>query len=455
MGRLFWKIFFLILVAQITAMIMVGAIFSLEYREHIRNTTELDLSPAAALFVKASADSLRIGGTDALDNLIRGDNSLRIYVVDDNLHDIFGRDVSPRLIQKARTELQNETMPRHVEQITAPNGQRYLIFLRAPSQDDRLLALGELGSVGFFFPIIPILTGTIASLILAMLLARYFSQPIRKHKLAFASVASGDLSARLTAQMGSRNDELADLGKDVDLMNEQLRTLVESQRQLLHEVSHELRSPIARIQAAIGLVRLHPDKLPITIERIEREAVRMDKLVGELLYLSRLEAGFIGTMDEEVRMEDLLQEIINDAQFEAQNCQRYIEGSVRNDAVIQGRAELLHSAIENVVRNAIKQTPNETTVTINAKVETDHSNLLITVSDLGPGVPEHELLAIFDPFFRSSRTQSTSNGDGLGLTIAHRIIEAHGGTITASNRPDRGLCVSIILPCHTPIIAQT
>ena len=454
MGRLFWKFFFFILVAQITAAIAVGVIFSLERRERILNTTELDHSPAAALFVRASAESLRIGGADALNNIIRGGSRRRIYAVDEESHDILGRDVPPQLIQKARTELRNETTPRVVEQIAAPNGQRYLVFLTAPGKEDRLLSFGEPGHSGFFFPVIPVLTGTIASLIFAMLLAWYFSQPIRKLKSAFASAASGNLNARLAAQMGKRNDELADLGRDFDLMTEQLRTLVESQRRLLHDVSHELRSPIARMQAAIGLVRVQPDKLPATIERIEREGVRMDKLVGELLYLSRLEAGFTGTMDEDIRMEDLLQEIINDAQFEAQNCQRYLDSKVHNHAVVHGRAELLHSAIENVVRNAIKQTPGETTVTINTQVDPDHRRLLITVLDQGPGVPEHELRAIFDPFFRSSRTQNTSDGYGLGLTIARRIIEAHGGSITASNRPERGLCVSISLPCQFLIDSQ-
>ncbi|MBB3211956.1 two-component system OmpR family sensor kinase [Herbaspirillum sp. Sphag1AN] len=449
MGRLFWKFFFFILVAQITAAVAVGIIFSLERRERIHNTTELDLSPSAALFVRASAESIKVAGTDALSEIIRGGSRRRIYAVDDSSHDILGRDVPPRLIQKAKTALQDETTQRSVDQITAPDGQRYLVFLSAPRKDEQLLAFGEPGNSGFFFPVIPVLTGTIASLFFAMLLAWYFSQPIRKLKLAFASAASGNLNARLAVQMGKRNDELADLGRDFDLMTEQLQTLVESQRRLLHDVSHELRSPIARMQAAIGLVRVQPDKLPATIERIEREGVRMDKLVGDLLYLSRLEAGFTGTMDEHIRMEDLLQEIINDAQFEAQNCARYLESDIHNDAMIQGRAELLHSAIENVVRNAIKQTPSETTVTIIARVESDHQRLLITVSDRGPGVPEHELLAIFDPFFRSSRTQQTSNGYGLGLTIARRIIEAHGGTITASNRADQGLCVSIALPCST------
>ena len=172
----------------------------------------------------------------------------------------------------------------------------------------------------------------------------------------------------------------------------------------------------------------------------------MDKLVGELLTLSRLEAGVTGTLEDHIRMEDLLGEILDDARFEGDANQRHIEGMVRNDAVIRGDMELLHRAIENVVRNAIKQTAIDTTVSINALLNKEKSLLLITVTDHGPGVPEDELQLIFEPFFRSSRTQKNSNGYGLGLTIARRIIEAHRGSITAHNCVDQGLCVVIILP---------
>jgi two-component system OmpR family sensor kinase len=298
----------------------------------------------------------------------------------------------------------------------------------------------------FFFPMMPMLVATVASLFFAMLLAWYFSQPIRLLKSAFARASSGNLNDRLATQMGKRNDELADLGRDFDGMTDKLRALMDSQRRLLHDVSHELRSPIARLQASIGLARLQPEKTAATLERIEREGVRMDKLVGELLTLSRLEAGVTGAMEDHIRMEDLLTEIIDDARFEAEAIDRHIEGTVHCDVVIKGGAELLYRAIENVVRNAIKQTAVDTTVAINTQVDKDRQSLLVSVIDHGPGVPEEELQLIFEPFFRSSRTQKNSNGYGLGLTIARRIIEAHGGRICAFNRVDGGLCVDIILP---------
>ncbi len=290
------------------------------------------------------------------------------------------------------------------------------------------------------------LVSTVASLFFAMLLAWYFSQPIRQLKSAFANAASGNLDDRLAPLMSKRSDELADLGRDFDSMTDKLRALMESQRRLLHDVSHELRSPIARLQASIGLARLQPEKTAATLERIEREGVRMDKLVGELLTLSRLEAGVTGAMEDQIRIEDLLGEIIDDARFEAESVNRHVDGKANSDVVIKGGTELLYRAIENVVRNAIKQTAIDTTVGINTQVDSEKQHVRISVVDRGPGVPEDELQLIFEPFFRSTRTQKNTHGYGLGLTIARRIIEAHGGSIRASNRIDGGLRVDIMLP---------
>jgi len=447
MGRLFWKFFFFIMVAQMTAAIGVGIMFALENRERHQSAADLDLSPPAAFLIKASAATLQYGGIEALRKTIPGGSQHHIYAVDENQHELLGRQVPAGLLEQARSLLKDEPNHRVVEQVLAADGHTYLLFLTSPSNQIAPLSLSEGGTLSpFFFPVMPILASTVASLFFAMLLAWYFSLPIRQLKSAFAKVAGGNLNERLAPKMDKRNDELADLGRDFDSMTDKLCALMDSQRRLLHDVSHELRSPIARMQAAIGLARVQPEKIPITIDRIEREGVRMDKLVGELLTLSRLEAGVTGTLEDHIRMEDLLGEILDDARFEGDANQRHIEGMVRNDAVIRGDMELLHRAIENVVRNAIKQTAIDTTVSINALLNKEKSLLLITVTDHGPGVPEDELQLIFEPFFRSSRTQKNSNGYGLGLTIARRVIEAHGGTISASNYQDHGLRVAIVLP---------
>jgi len=449
-GRLFWKFFFFIMVAQLTAIIGVGIMFSLESRERNQRSTDLDLSPPAAFTIRSAAATLQYGGIEALRHLILNAERHHVYAVDEEQRELLGREVAPHLIEEAKDILKTESHRRVVEQIKAADGHTYLLFLPSPTNmeerpppprhDERERP------PPFFFPMMPMLVSTVASLFFAMLLAWYFSLPIRQLKSAFAHAASGNLNDRLAPLMGKRSDELADLGRDFDSMTDKLRSLMDSQRRLLHDVSHELRSPIARLQASIGLARLQPDKMMATIERIEREGVRMDKLVGELLTLSRLEAGVTGAMEDQIRMEELLGEIINDARFEAEAVDRHVDGVAHCNVILKGGAELIYRAIENVVRNAIKQTAVDTTVSINTQVDKDKQRLLISVIDHGPGVPEDELQLIFEPFFRSSRTQKNSNGYGLGLTIARRIIEAHGGHIRAFNRLDKGLCVDIMLP---------
>jgi signal transduction histidine kinase len=294
------------------------------------------------------------------------------------------------------------------------------------------------------FPIEPLIATFFVSLVCAVLLARYFSRPIRSLRDAFDAAASGNLKTRVGDAMGRRRDELADLGHDFDRMADHLSALMDAQRRLLHDVSHELRSPLARLQAAVGLIRQTPEKLESTMDRIERESARIDHLVGELLTLSRLEAGVIAMADEEIPVGELLADIVGDACFEAEanRQQVLLEGSC--EATVHGRPELLHRAIENVVRNALKHTPPERRIIVACSLETSRS-LRIAVLDEGPGVAEAELSGIFEPFFRGNGAQGI-DGHGLGLAIAQRVIQAHGGTIRASNRPDGGLCVEIILP---------
>ncbi|WP_051516678.1 ATP-binding protein [Herbaspirillum sp. RV1423] len=452
MGRLFWKFFFFIMVAQLTAIIGMGIMFSLESRERSLRDPGIDLSPPAAFMIRSAAATLQYGGTEALRELVRNTERHQVYAVDEEQHELLGRAVNPRLLEEARSLLGAAPHRRVVAQIKAADGHTYLLFLPSPPNMENTPPVHEdrpalrAPAPPFFFPMMPMLVAAVASLFFAMLLAWYFSKPIRQLKSAFAQAALGNLNKRLAPLMGKRSDELADLGRDFDGMTDKLRALMDSQRRLLHDVSHELRSPIARLQAAIGLARLQPEKTAATLERIEREGMRMDKLVGELLTLSRLEAGVTGAMEDHIRMQDLLAEIINDARFEAGAVDRHVEGLAHCNVVIKGGAELIYRAIENVVRNAIKQTAAGTTVAINTQVDKEKRRLLVSVIDHGPGVPEEELQLIFEPFFRSSRTQKNTNGYGLGLTIARRIVEAHGGQIRAFNRLDGGLCVDIVLP---------
>jgi signal transduction histidine kinase len=216
-------------------------------------------------------------------------------------------------------------------------------------------------------------------------------------------------------------------------------------------VSHELRSPLARLQMAVGLARQQPDQIEAWFERIDREAERMDKLVDELLTLSRLEAGVEQTPATTVDISEVLDDVLSDAQFEAEAQARKLRWRIAVDALegvsIAGHAELLHRAIENVVRNAVKHAPDGGEVSVEAEVRERGREVRLTIQDNGPGVPQSELAAIFEPFFRSAGAKGT-DGHGVGLAIAQSIVALHAGTIAAANRREGGLRVEIVLPAR-------
>lgn len=292
------------------------------------------------------------------------------------------------------------------------------------------------------FPVLPLAVGLIASLACAFGLAWYFAKPIRNLRQACDAVADGNLEQRVAPAMGRRRDELADLGRDFDHMTGRLQALMNGQKRLLHDVSHEMRSPLARLQAAIGLARQQPARMEDSLQRIERESERMNLLVGELLTLSRLDAGVIGEM-ERVDTADLLAGIVDDARFEGGLRGVIVEYTPGVMPEVQANAEWLHRAVENVVRNALRYSPQGGVLNIHAGQV--GCVFRIGVADEGPGVEESELEAIFKPFHRADSPVS-SDGYGLGLAIAQRIIAAVNGKIWAKRGKPSGLVVSIELP---------
>jgi two-component system OmpR family sensor kinase len=243
--------------------------------------------------------------------------------------------------------------------------------------------------------------------------------------------------------MGRRRDEIADLGRDFDRMAQQLQTLVSAQTRLLHDLSHELRSPLARLHAAAGLLRQDPDNLPRSLDRIEQETDRLDALVGEVLDLARLEGGTSPAPMARLDLAELVSSIVEDARFEAHAAGRDVSFHLHAAPIVSGRADLLHRAIENVVRNAVKYTPAGTGVDITLRATAASATL--TVDDHGPGVPSDELTRIFEPFYQTDSARRP-DGFGLGLAIAQRAINLHGGSIRATNQSTGGLRVEIELP---------
>jgi len=452
MGRLFWKFFLCILLAQLAATIGVIGAFWLRDQAS-RRAAELDTGPPAWIALDAASATLKHGGVAALRGMLGEMQRPQVFVLDANQQELLGRTVPPGLLAEVDRQLAGGAAPRGIRRITGPDGERYLAFVQrvyrgapAPRMDAPGAAPPGPGGPGFnrrIGQIAGIVAATLASLLFAALLAWYFSRPIRALRSAFEAASSGDLAPRFAG--GRRaGDELSDLGRDFDRMSAQLRALMDGQRRLLHDVSHELRSPLARLQAAVGLAHQQPDRIASSLDRIERESMRMDKLVGGLLTLARLDAPPDFTRREQIDLTELADEIVADARFEAGADAPRLSVEAPGTIIVQGDPDLLWSALENVVRNAIRHGGAGGVVQV--LLHSDAHEARIEVLDRGPGIAPSDMAAIFLPFFRSQAAQSAVDGHGLGLPIAQRVVRAHGGTIHAANRDGGGLQVTITLP---------
>jgi two-component system sensor histidine kinase CpxA len=290
----------------------------------------------------------------------------------------------------------------------------------------------------------------ISSGLVCYLLAWSLTSPVTRLRKAAQSLAAGDLTARAGAPLRGRRDELAELMRDFDRMAERIEGLMEAQSRLLKDVSHELRSPLARLGVALELARQRaPVEAESALNRIELEAERLNQLIQRLLTISRLEAGDDGIHKTSVGLRELVEHIARDAEYEtpARGCQVYARPE--DNYLVLADPDLLRSAIENVVRNAIRYTAEGTTVEIRLERETagEREDIVVRVLDSGPGVPPQDLEKIFQPFYRldDARNRQTG-GAGLGLSIADRAVRLHGGMVRASNRPEGGLEVKIQIP---------
>lgn len=286
------------------------------------------------------------------------------------------------------------------------------------------------------------------------ILAWRLTTPIRRLRAAAQRLACGDLSARVGMSSQKPGDEVADLGHDLDRMAERIETLVEAQKRLLGDISHELRSPLARINVALGLVRRNGAASGERyLDRIEAETERLNELIGQLLTLTVLESGSEQLHRETVDLADLVGEVVDDAGFEAEEHNRQVRIVACEALQIWGNREMLRRVVENVVRNAIRYTGEGTAVEIalNAVHHDGAPYAVLYVRDHGPGVPEKALTEIFRPFYRVADARDRqSGGTGIGLAIVERALHMHNGTVAARNAPDGGLVVEIRLPMQNP-----
>ena len=323
--------------------------------------------------------------------------------------------------------------------VTFPDGRQFVLVIQWDRQAPQGLFWGS--TLGYLRLAGMLVTG----LVLCYLLALYLTSPIRKLRVAAQKLADGDLQTRVATSVGRRRDELADLARDFDEMAERIESLVTSQQRLNRDISHELRSPLARLNVALEIAKQKSgaETQPI-LDRIETESTRLNEMISRLLILAKLESGSEEIEPVRIDLADLVRDIASDADFEAKARGKSVEvSSVAPKCTVMGSENLLRSAIENVLRNAVRYTADDTMVDVSLTAGNGHA--VLRVLDHGGGVPDDELANLFRPFYRIGEARERKTGGiGLGLAIAERAIHAHKGTITAKNNGD-GLTVEITL----------
>jgi two-component system sensor histidine kinase CpxA len=456
MPKLFWKIFFWFWGAML--IVNCAIIFSIlsvrsvseqnRFKQYAQSMMSLEARKAAEIFESQSpktlADYLRDLGHAA-------DMRLSLYRSDGS--DVLGTPTDGQIrswISEAAQDGQTH-FPRHygpplmLQAATGSSGAKYILSAEHVSLPFAHYIRGGIGT-----QILRLLEVALAVALVCLVLAHYIASPILHLQSVSRRIATGDLSARAQVRLTSGRDEIADLSKDFNLMAEQIETLLHSQNQLFQAISHEMRSPLARLTLAAGIAKgtCTPESDSL-LERIETEAERIEQMLAQLLTLARLDRGATLFPRTPVMLSLLLSDIVSDAHFEGSATKRSVILTNADPCLVDGSNALLRSAIENVIRNAIRYTRESSTVEVSLTLDNSAGQDLavIHVTDEGPGVPSAELSQIFKPFYRvSSARERETGGTGLGLAITDRAVHLYHGSVAARNRAEGGLDVEIRLP---------
>jgi two-component system sensor histidine kinase CpxA len=463
MNSLFWKILVSFWLALI---IFVGLTLwsSSYYLEKIRTESQ-STQPRFKImtYIKQAQQEYDIHGKKGLRAWLKElDNreAIPYLLVDSDGNDLIGRPVPVRIQQRLNrhkrrlyfegrddSEKHNHELPHRKYIITKENNYRLIPDFQSVTLT-RILKRPKVVAV-------PILFTVLISGIVSFLLARYLTAPIGRLRQATRKLAAGDFDQRVSSTMGRRKDEISGLANDFDHMSEQLQRLIASHKQLLRDASHELRSPLARLQVALGLARQRNKGNSTTeLDRIERETERLNELIGQLLSLARLESESVQINAETIDLRTLIEGIARDADYEARARNRNIVFNEAEAINIVGDSTLLRSALENIIRNAIRYTEEQTTVEVTLGKKSDNDNFAeVRIRDHGPGIPDDMQDRIFEPFVRTGEARDReSGGYGLGLAIASRAIKLHGGRLMANNEPDKGMSIIVYLPIKDTVI---
>ena len=399
------------------------------------NDAEWGGDPAAAAYIERieSETHLRTCLFDLAGNLVAGSDC-----------ESFQNMISQVTAAKPSNFGMRYGIARVAMRLKGSNGHEYIFATELPAGPRA--ALGITGSaIALQWGVALLVSGFIC-----YLLTRYLTAPILRLRAASQQLAAGDLSTRAAAGMERRHDELGDLVLDFNAMASRIEELVSRQRQLISDVSHELRSPLARLNVALDLGRKRKGD-DSAFDQMEQDLGLLDEMIGRLLTLARLDTSDAPVPMMSLDLTELVSQIVRNADFESRKRDARVTFVASEQFFVRGNAELLHSAIENVVRNAVRYTEAGTTVEVVLEcVERANTSFVrLTIRDCGPGVSESELVPIFQPFYRVADARDRqSGGAGLGLAIADRVIRIHGGKIRAENVEPRGLQVEVLLPAR-------
>jgi signal transduction histidine kinase len=449
MYRLFLKIFlwFWLTVWGILAVVFLGSRLSGMQQIAAPNM----FSTVAPIMAAEAVKAYESGGPQAFARFSQtnaADREHQLYLLDGFYKDVLSRPLTDDGLRVAHAAKSGQLVifRAHIAayKFISSSGHPYILMLFLKS------GLHELGDALFAYGILFIMALFLLVTLLCFWLAYHIASPIHSIQSTARGVAQGDLKARVPSAVSRRHDELAALAIDFDSMVDRLEVLIRTQKDLLSSVSHEVRSPLARINLSLAILKKRaPTDSDDLFQRLEGDVNRIDLLMDQLLMLSRLEAGLSSAEREEVDLNQIVEEATADGNFEAQALGKSVNLSMTDAVHLQNAdSHALRSAFENIIRNAIRFTQPGTDVQVTLEMDRNpkESFALVFVRDRGPGVPEESLQTIFRPFVQIMSGENHEKGNGLGLAIASEAIRMHGGTISAANLPHGGLEISVRLP---------
>jgi two-component system sensor histidine kinase CpxA len=449
MYRLFLTIF---LWFWFTAWGMLAIVFLGSRLTGIRQVSAPNMyATVAPILADQAAKAYESGGPEAFARFSQSDDEGRarqLFLLDGFYKDVLSRPLTNDGLRVAHAAKNGQLviLRAHIAgyKFVSSSGHPYvlLLYLKSGLREIAEALLGE--GLPYTISLIFLVT------LLCFALAYHIASPIHSIQSIARRVAQGDLKARVPASVSRRFDELAALARDFDSMVGRLDVLIQTQKNLLNSVSHELRSPLARINLSVALLKKrYSADADDMFQRLDRDVARIDVLMGQLLTLSRLEAGLSSAEREDVNFVQLVEEAAADSNFEAEASGKSVTLRTKGSIILENAdPHALRSACENIIRNAVRFTQPETKVEVVLEIDrsTPEPVGILSVRDHGPGVPEELLEVIFQPFYRISGDGQGTDGNGLGLAIASEAIRLHRGTISAANRRPTGLEITIRLP---------